>query len=97
MNFKAYYKLDICYRQGKANTIPDSLFKPPCGSPLAPLRLARASIVESGGASQAADQQATRLELESLEQLDTIIVEPERLGQVYEVKTDPYNSEMVRI
>ena len=35
--------------------------------------------------------------LESLKLLGTIIVELESLGQVYEVQTDPSDSEIVRI
>ena len=37
------------------------------------------------------------MELESLEQLGTIIVEPKWLGQVYEAQTNPFDSEMVKL
>ena len=37
------------------------------------------------------------MELEPLERLGTIIVEPEWLGQVYEAQNDPSDSEMVKL
>ena len=76
MDDVADYRLYIFYRLGKASTVLDSLLKPPFGSALAPLRLAKACPVVSVGASWAAGQQVTMLALELLERLSPIIVEP---------------------
>ena len=50
LDFMADYRLDVCYRPDKANTVLNSLLRPLCSSPLAPLKLAKASIVGTAGA-----------------------------------------------